>query len=281
MKWALKIAAKISLSRLPVSYKLWKLIGIFRHGRMDTTEYPIKIFDLHIKRAYSKGLPSDSIILELGPGDSIASALLGYANNAKFTYLVDVGFFANKDINIYRKLAGELKQKGFRVPDFSLTNDLKDVLFACNSEYLTSGLESLKKIPTHSVDFVWSHSVLEHVRKHEIDELLFELIRILKPGSFSSHNIDYQDHLNFSLNNLRFSEKIWESDFFVNSGFYTNRIPAVFLHKKFTEAGFEILHQGFGKWPKLPIVRKSLAPEFRKYTDDELINRTSSILLRS
>ena len=174
----------------------------------------------------------------------IASALrLRY--NAKFTYLVDVGF-ANKDINIYRKLAGDLKQKGFRVPDFYLTNDLKDVLFACNSEYLTSGLESLKKIPTHSVDFVWSHSVLEHVRKHEIDELLFELIRILKPGSFSSHNIDYQDHLNFSLNNLRFSEKIWESDFFVNSGFhqsYTNS----FCTKNLLRQGLKFYIK-VGKW---------------------------------
>jgi hypothetical protein len=27
------------------------------------------------------------------------------------------------------------------------------------------------------------------------------------------------------LNNLRFSERIWESEFMAKSGFYTNRIP--------------------------------------------------------
>ena len=39
-----------------------------------------------------------------------------------------------------------------------------------------------------------------------------------------SHQIDLRDHLGGGLNNLRFSDSLWESNFFVKSGFYTNRI---------------------------------------------------------
>lgn len=281
MKWGVKLIAKILFSRLPIPYAFWKSIGIFHHGRMDSYEYPIKIFNLHVNRAYPDGLPDDSVILELGPGDSIATALLGYANKVKLTYMVDVGDFARKDTKFYKTFSEELKQKGLELPDLSTASDINDILFRCNAKYLTNGLASLKQIPSHSIDFVWSHSVLEHVRKSEIDELLRELCRVLKTNSMSSHNIDYQDHLNFSLNNLRFSEKLWESSFFADSGFYTNRIPAVVMHDKFQRSGFKIIHQRFGKWPRFPISRKALSSEFRKYTDDELINRTSSVLLRN
>jgi hypothetical protein len=123
--------------------------------------------------------------------------------------------------------------------------------------------------------------VLEHIRKHELHAVLNELRRILKPGAFSSHNIDYQDHLDFALNNLRFSENLWESSLFVESGFYTNRVPAVRLHRMFRDTGFEILQEAFGKWPTLPIPRSSLHKEFQAFTDEELLNRTSHVLMKA
>ena len=81
-----------------------------------------------------------------------------------------------------------------------------------------------------------------------------------------SHNINYKDHLGESLNNLRFSEQIWESDLFANSGFYTNRIPAVEMHQYFKNVGFNLIVEDYGRWDKLPINRKNLAREFKKFT---------------
>ena len=280
MKWVLKIFVKILLARLPFSYEFWKLLGFFRHGRMDTLEYPRKIFNLHLSRAFPGGLPLNSVVLELGPGDSIASALLSYSSGASLTYLVDVEDFAQKDVSFYKTLADELSKNGLKTLNFSKVESFNDVLSVCSAKYLTSGLSSLKKIPSKSVDFIWSHSVLEHVRKKDLLPVLHELKRIVKPTGFSSHVIDYQDHLNFSLNNLRFSEKLWESNLFANSGFYTNRVPAVFLHKMFKDAGFEILSEEFGKWPSLPISRHSLNAEFQELSDSQLINRTSNVLLK-
>jgi len=281
MKWAFKILAKMLISRAPLPYGFWKLLGIFRHGQMDSTEYPAKIFNLHVSRAYPDGLPEDAVILELGPGDSLASALLGGAHGAAKTFLVDVGAFARRDIGLYRSMASQLQQRGIDTPDISDAVELCDVLDRCNAQYLTDGLESLKSIPSQSVDFVWSHSVLEHVRYCEFEATLKELKRILKPGGLMSNNIDYQDHLDYSLNNLRFSTKLWETPLFASSGFYTNRIPAVRMHKMFRDAGFEVLQEEFGKWPSLPIPRKVIHRDFDQFTDDQLINRTSHALLRA
>ena len=83
--------------------------------------------------------------------------------------------------------------------------DFVDLLCFYNTEYLTSGLESLKEIDDNSVDYIFSHSVLEHVRKYELNALIKEMYRVLKPNGVISHNINYKDHLDDSLNNLRFS----------------------------------------------------------------------------
>jgi hypothetical protein len=280
MIWVLKICTKIVLARLPVPYRLWKSVGVFRHGRMDGAEYSAKIFKLHAERAYPNGIPRDAVVLELGPGDSIACAVIARAHGVARSYLVDVGSFASKDVGFYRALAASLEQSGLQPPDLSQAVSFEDVLQRCNAEYMTTGLSSLKSIPSASIDFVWSHSVLEHVRMHELADVLKELKRILKPNGFASHNIDFQDHLAGALNNLRFAERVWESSLFTQSGFYTNRIPAVTMHRMFRDVGFKIDREEFGQWPQLPTRRSALHSDFQIYSDDVLMNRTSHVLLR-
>lgn len=279
MIWALKIAAKLVLSRLPVRYDYWKRLGLFRHGRMDSTDYAEKIFNLHVGRAYPEGLPAGACILELGPGDSIVSSLVAFAHGAARTVLVDVGPYACRDVSFYRRVSAQMSERNMAIPDLSGARCFEDVLAKSRAEYFTAGLESLRAIPTESVDFLWSHSVLEHVRVEELSDLLGELRRILKPSGLSSHNVDYQDHLAGALNNLRFSEQTWESALFASSGFYTNRVPAIAMHSLFRQVGFRVLDEAFGRWPYLPTPRDAMSKQFDKYSDDDLLNRTSSVLL--
>ena len=281
MKWLFLIIIKIILSRVSFSYKFLRFIGIFRHGRMHKLEYATKIFNLHVKRAFPNGMPTNSVILELGPGDSMASALLGSAMNANKIYLIDAGNYCISDISFYKSLALEMKAIGIKVPDISMANTIEDFKSLLKISYCTNGIASLRLIPSKSVDFIWSHSVLEHVRLHEVKPLLFELQRILKHDGLASHNIDFQDHLDKGLNNLRFSHKLWESNFFSKSGFYTNRIPAVLLHKMFNEVGFITVKEGFGRWDFLPISRKYIHKEFQYLANEDLINRTSHVLLKN
>jgi SAM-dependent methyltransferase len=248
---------------------------------MDSADYPLKIFNLHLQRAYPQGLPPRSVILELGPGDSIASAMVGCAYDVKCTYLVDVGSFASKKVAFYQALVSNMRRRGMNMPDLAGATSFEDILHICNAEYLTDGITSLRRIPTGSIDFAWSHSVLEHVRKNELEGVLQELKRVLKPDAFSSHNIDFQDHLDGALNNLRFSDGVWESSFFAKSGFYTNRIPAIMMHAMFKTAGFEVMQEGFGKWPALPTPRKYMHADYQMYRDRDLLNRTSHLLLKA
>ena len=122
--------------------------------------------------------------------------------------------------------------------------------------------------------------MLEHVRKHELADVLRELKRILKPNGATSHNIDFQDHLSGALNNLRFSERVWKSLLFTQSGFFTNRIPAVTMHRMFRDVGFKIEREEFGQWPQLPTWRSAPHSDFQTHRDDALINRTSHVLFR-
>ena len=280
MKWFIKIFAKIIIRKLPISYTFWKFLGLFRHGKMDSCNYAIKIFNLHFNRAFTKKKPIQIKILELGPGDSIASAIIAYAHGVSRIYLVDVGKFATKNLDFYKKLANKLKSDGLPTPDLTNISSIEEILKLTNSVYLTNGLSSLKLIKSLSLDFVWSHSVLEHIPKNEFLDIQKEINRVLKKSGRASHNIDFQDHLDHGLNNLRFSENIWESRIFVNSGFYTNRIPAVKMISIFKKVGFDIEHQSFGKWPKLPISRSNIHKDFNIYSNSDLKIRTAYVLLK-
>ena len=277
LPWQLKLFLKLVLSFLPFNYAFWRSLGLFRHGQMDNFSYPLKIFAHHIDRAYSGTPIKNFSVLELGPGDSIASAILGFSFGASKIYLVDSGSFATQDLRYYKHLVNYLSYKGFSTPDLTDVHSFADILRSCNCEYLTNGLNSLRTIQDESIDFIWSHSVLEHIYKDQLTFIHRELYRILKIGGRSSHNIDYQDHLQHSLNSYRFPSSIWESQLFRQSSFYTNRVPATEMHKLILNTGFTLVSQSFGRWPELPILRSDLNKDFEHYTDQELSTRTSHI----
>ena len=102
--WYLKILFKIILSRLPLNYSFWQNIGLFRHGHMDKVDYIIKVFERHIQFAgFDKNDLKGKHFIELGPGDSILSAILAYSYGARLT-LVDVGHFVKEDISFYKSI---------------------------------------------------------------------------------------------------------------------------------------------------------------------------------
>lgn len=277
--WRLKILIKVILSRLPINYSTWKRFNIFKHGEMESFDYSKQIFEGHFKDMSKLNLIPNPSILEVGPGDSLFSMIFSrkYSNN--MFYFLDVGDFANKDINLYKDLIKKLINEGY-LEKFDINEDFSfdELLNFSNAKYMTSGINDLKKLDNDSIDYIFSHSVLEHVRLFEIDELISQMYRVIKPGGIVSHNINYKDHLSESLNNLRFSSKTWESDLFANSGFYTNRIPATKMHSMFKNVGFKILRENFGKWDKLPIPRLKISDEFKAFSDEELINCTSSFI---
>jgi ubiquinone/menaquinone biosynthesis C-methylase UbiE len=277
--WWAKLAAKLFLSRLPFGYSVWRKLGLFRHGSMDSAEYALRVFEERAEQAGVLNRLQGKRILELGPGDGIGSAMIAASIGAE-AVLVDAGSFARDDVDFYVALANTLQKKRFTPPDISHCNTIDDILRACKSQYMTAGLASLRIIPDHSIDYIFSQAVLEHVRKHELLATLQELRRILKPGGVCSHQVDLRDHLGGALNNMRFSSKVWESHYFASSGFYTNRICFTHMLEMFSQAGFQATVMDAKRWPQLPTLRNKLASEFRSLSDDDLMTSQFDVVLR-
>lgn len=276
--WWGKIGLKLVLSRVPFGYALWQRIGLFRHGQMDKSDYAIGVFERHVKQAGLSDLKG-KLILELGPGDGVATAVIAASVGAR-AVLVDAGAFVREDVAPYQALAKVLAMRGMSPPDLSKCETLDHVLTKCNARYLTNGLASLREIDSESVDLIFSQAVLEHVRRYEFQETLLQCARVLKDDGICSHQVDLRDHLGGALNNLRFSERIWESRFFAGSGFYTNRIQFTSMLKHFRRAGFEEQLCDVRRWDSLPTPRGAIARIFQELSDDELRVSGFDVLLR-
>ena len=138
----------------------------------------------------------------------------------------------------------------------------------------------MREIPGRSVDFLWSHAVLEHVRLGEFLDTLQELRRVIRPDGICSHRVDLMDHLCCELNNLRFPEDLWESDFFARSGFYTNRIRHSEMLDLFREAGFSPEVVRIDRWERLPTPLAKMAMKYRGLGEDELRIFAFDVILR-
>ena len=279
--WRSRVAIKILLSRLPVTYKFWKRIRLFEHGDMNLPERALDTFLLHAKSAgvldcdqqeyqFKKLEENDFNVLELGPGDSLHSGLISFALGASHTWLVDVGRYASADLDSFFRMREILASKGFSLSRLNAIEDFSDYLSTTNSSYFTEGIKSLSSIPGSSIDYCFSNAVLEHVDASDFDLLISELRRILKPTSTSCHRVDLRDHLGGGLNNLRFSRSVWEGSLFKSSGFYTNRIRFGSYIDRFSASGFNVETPRVDRWGELPISRRSLDPEFDKIPDDDL-----------
>ena len=209
-------------------------------------------------------------MLELGPGDSLFSALIAKAFGGSEAYLVDVGPFARRDFGIYESMTAFLRERGLCTTPFEVCASLEEMLEVCSAHYLTGGLKSLREIPTQSADLVWSHGVMQSIRRREFLATLRELRRIQRPDGVGSHLIELKDCLSGALNNLRFRERIWESDIVAKSGFYTNRIRCTEMLGLFREAGFNVEVLEVQRWDALPTPRQALAMPFRALPEEEL-----------
>lgn len=277
----MKIFLKVILKRLPFSYStLSNNFEIFKHGEMINPNYAYDVFKFHYLKV-KKYLPSNYILCEIGPGDSISTSILGPNFGAFETYLVDVGDFAKKEISNYQKLYDYLTSKGIKNNGLNQVSNFNSLLKKTNSHYLTEGLDSLQSLKSNSIDFFMSQAALEHVSLNEFKRTQVEIKRLLKPNGIVSHKVDLKDHLSNSLNNLRFSENIWESSFMSNSGFYTNRIRYNEMIEIFKQSGFKIVSSTIQTWDKIPIARDKLSYKFKKLSEKELCISGFHVLLKS
>jgi len=288
--WWLRIGAKIILARLPVDYSVWKRLRLFEHGDMNQPEKALHTFLEHAKTGdvldtkgqvpRLKATNDGFTVLELGPGDSLFTAMIARALGASRTWLVDTGPFATTDMNAYMSLFNYLQQRGIAVPCATNQENTDEILKACDGDYMTDGVSSLAKLTVNSVDYCFSNAVLEHVPRDHFAMLAAELFRVMKPGGVSVHRVDLKDHLGGGLNNLRFSEATWEGPLFRNSGFYTNRVRFGEMLVIFERAGFDCRLPRIVHWERLPTPRSKMDAQFSCLPNEDLRVSGFDIVLR-
>jgi SAM-dependent methyltransferase len=184
--WFLKIPTKIILSRLPVSPDMWRHLGIFRHGTMDDPMSALQIYARHFRWFNPKRSREGYTVLEIGPGDSIASGLLTALHGGACTYLVDQTDDAQHDMALYRNMLAAFRDKGFDTGRLDASRDFDDLCRRSGTVYLTNGLASLRSLPAGSIDFIFSNAVLEHVPRRDFEPLVAETRRLLGTGGVCS-----------------------------------------------------------------------------------------------
>lgn len=287
--WWLRIGAKIVLARLPLPYSCWKRLRLFEHGDMDQPNRALDTFLEHCRTAgvleegsvsRLKAQNNGFTVIELGPGDSLSTAVIAKSLGASRTWLVDVAPFATMDMNTYAALFRYLQRKGLAEPLTIVPQKVADMLEMCHGDYLTDGVRSLLHLPSASVDYCFSNAVLEHIPKGDFVMLASELFRVLEPDGVSVHRVDLKDHLGGGLNNLRFSEATWEGSLFRSSGFYTNRIRFGEMVEVFERAGFESRLPRVVRWERLPTPKAKMDASFRSLPDGDLMVSGFDIVLK-
>ena len=281
IRWYISMPLKIILARIPFSHQFWYKIGIFKHGNMQDFKYARGVFERHLQFAgvQLQGKKNEQTILELGPGESLFSALIAKSLSFQKIYLIDVGAFNIPGIDVYKDFAHWLNNEGLKCPSIDAYTSMESMLHALDTAYLTNGLHSFDNIPDNSVDFIFSNAVLEHIRKADFEQTIRACWRVLKPGGVCTHAVDFKDHLEESINNLRFSERFWENNWVASSGFYTNRIRFCEMQQIFTQCGFQVKVIYKREWPVLPVGKKALSPSFSALPDEDLLVSGATFLL--
>ncbi len=98
---------------------------------------------LHLAHAGLSNLDLEGkTLLEIGPGDSIATVIIAYAYGAK-AILVDFESYAKNTPETYRALCNLLNSRDLRVPDLSQLHSIDESFVTCDGRYITEGNNKL------------------------------------------------------------------------------------------------------------------------------------------
>ncbi|MBY0482944.1 class I SAM-dependent methyltransferase [Nitrosomonas sp.] len=114
--------------------------------------------------------------------------------------------------------------------------------------YVIDKSGELASFEQEAFDFVVSSDVLEHVHKDSAFSLVKGFAKVLKPGGYSMHKNDMNDHLYYYSNTvspkqyMHYSDRIWKR-YFENDVQYINRIQLPEWRAMFHDAGLELVHE--------------------------------------
>ena len=151
-----------------------------------------------------------------------------------------------------------------------------------NLDYVVDNEGSLDRFSSECFDQIFSFHVLEHVPEQNINSLVRNMFRTLKPGAHSVHQIGIDDHLAHHDKTaspkqyICYSDNAWKSRF-ENTIQYFNRTQMSEWLKAYSDAGFELLH---AEPVYTDISSLKISDRFKKYSIEDLQCITLTIVHR-
>ena len=237
-------------------------------------------------------------VVEFGPGASIGTGLAALIAGAEHYHSLDVLDYTNTELNIevFDELVALFVSRA-DVPDIiefpshilkedymnlvltkERLNSIRDSLRAEDGKYISSHIPCNDRaiIAEASVDFIFSHAVMEHVE--DINSYYENMHYWLKQDGITSHQIDFECHgLAEKWNgHWAYSAFIWK----VIKGKKNdliNRFPCSSHIACLQKVNFDIV-QEIKYTGEQGIKRRQLASRFKRMSDDDLNTKGAIIL---
>lgn len=212
-------------------------------------------------------------VLELGPGNSYINAYNFLMMGAKRVILVDK----------YPRLIKTDKQKEFFKKEIEyVTKKYGQKLpfikkGEVDSKYILFIDKDLTEAEVKNVDFIFSNSVLEHIR--DVEDNIKAMSLCLNKNGYMLHNIDLRDHYNFNKPFLfyKYSDNTWNKYLTKEGLSYTNRWRYDDFVKIFQKYGFKSIYE---KKARAQLDNVKLNDKFALKKKRDLEIMTLDILLR-
>lgn len=219
-------------------------------------------------------LGAETSVCEFGPGDSLCLAALIAAKGASYVGIDP--WPATLEPPLYQLAASYFREHAQVDLEPWIDSSSDPVKLADSIQRRARSQE----IATNSMDLVFSVAVFEHVRNPR--QVLAESIRVLRPGGYAIHQIDYEDHRGrgpAGWDFLRFSTAEWDR---LHEGElardYTNRVRHSQWVRLLDEVGYETVQVTVERAETPPGV--SVHEDLGSLADDDLEIQSAHFILR-
>lgn len=283
MNWRLKCLAFHLLEIAPMGKNLHSILQKRVTGRyyQKLTPNELSAYSFHTENFMS--FTPSGVALEFGAGRNLLTPLLLSRAGASRIHAFDLTRLATlEQVNDVI-----LQLRNLLPGDWPTVASLEELLPAYRIQYHAPGDARNTGLADKSVDFVYSTSTLEHIPATEIRQILSECKRLLSPQGVMSFIIDYHDHFGTADRNItrwnfyRYSRRAWNK--YNPSNHYQNRLRHSDHEALF--AGMDLVvdleRRTIPDWAESELLRTAIAPDFARYSRQDLLTSNGHFILRS
>lgn len=240
------------------------------------------IAEWHVENYRDHGVAPDQVIVEFGAGQDLINNLYLASQGYQNQIVIDIDRMVTPE-----KLNGVLAQPPLNsLRDTPFTDQFESELKALGVDYRAPGDMRRSGLDDASVSAVTSTNTLEHIPPADIEKILVECERILRPGGICSFKIDYSDHYAHTdpsitiYNFLKYSESTWR--WLCPPNHYQNRLRHRQFQAMFGQTGMEtVAERGttIDNWSQA-LARVQPDAAFAGFSDEELAIKAGYFVLR-